>query len=109
MTPVSMAWLFLLGSILTEVLGMIALRYSNGFSLPTPTILAICCILTSLWLISLSLKHLELGMTYAVWAGSSVILALIGVSLYAEAITLMKTVGITLTVLGVVLLNLSAK
>lgn len=110
MTPVSMAWIFLIGSILTEVVGMIILKYSNGFSLLLPTALAICCILASLWLISLSLKQLELGITYAVWAGSSsAILALIGVSFYAESITLIKTIGITLTILGVILLNIGSK
>lgn len=109
MSPVAIAWIFLFGSILTEVLGMITLKHSDGFTLLWPTAMAVCFILASLWLISLSFKHLELGITYAVWAGSSsAILALIGIGFYAESITLIKTIGITLTILGVILLNLGS-
>lgn len=108
MAPTSIAWIFLIGSIATEVLGMIALRYSNGFSKLLPTSLTIALILTSLWLMALSLKHLELGMTYAIWAASSTaIIALIGFAIYAEAITSFKVAGIVLIVIGVVLLNLT--
>lgn len=108
MTPTTIAWLCLIGSILTEVGGMIALKYSHGFSQLAPTALAIVCILASLWLISLSLRQLELGMTYAIWAASSsAILALIGFAFYAENITTFKLTGITLIVIGVVLLNLT--
>jgi small multidrug resistance pump len=109
MTPTTFAWLCLIGSILTEVAGMIALKYSHGFSQLAPTAMAIVCILASLWLISLSLKQLELGVTYAVWAGSSsAVLALIGIGFYAESVTLMKSIGIVLTIFGVVMLNISS-
>ena len=88
---------------------MIALKYSHGFSQLAPTAMAIVCILASLWLISLSLKQLELGVTYAVWAGSSsAVLALIGIGFYAESVTLMKSIGIVLTIFGVVMLNISS-
>jgi small multidrug resistance pump len=110
MNPTTIAWLFLTGSILTEVLGMIAIRYSNGFNLVLPSVLAIACILVSLWLISLSLKQLELGISYAVWASSSTaILTLIGIIFYAESISSFKITGILLIIAGVILLNLSAK
>jgi small multidrug resistance pump len=108
MTPTTIAWLCLIGSVATEVFGMIFLKYSNGFSRLLPTSLAIICILASLWLISLSLKQLEMGMTYAIWAASSsAILALIGFAFYAETITTLKLTGITLIIIGVVLLNLT--
>ena len=108
MSPTSIAWMYLIGSIATEVLGMIALKYSNGFSKLLPTSLAITSILISLWLISLALKQLEMGMTYAIWAASSTaILALIGFAFYAETVTSFKLTGIALIVIGVVLLNLT--
>jgi small multidrug resistance pump len=109
MSPTTIAWIFLICSIATEVFGMIALKYSNGFSKLLPTSLAIVSILTSLWLMSLSLKQLEMGMTYAIWAASSTaIIALIGFAFYAETITSLKLTGIVLIVVGVVLLNLNA-
>lgn len=110
MSPIAIAWLFLIGSILTEVLGMIALRYSNGFSQPVPTVLAIISILTSLWLISLSLKQLELGITYAIWAAASTaIVAIIGIEFYQESVSAFKITGLVFIVIGVVLLNLNTQ
>jgi small multidrug resistance pump len=110
MTPTSIAWIFLIGSILTEVSGMIALKYSNGFRAPLPTTLAIFCIMTSLWLISLSIKQLELGITYAIWAAASTALvAIIGIAFYQESISTFKITGLIFIVVGVVLLNLNTQ
>ncbi len=104
------AWLFLIASILFEVFGMLSLRYSNGFSNFIPTAGAISCFIASIWLMSFSLKQIEMGITYAVWAAASTaIVALLGIAFYQESISQFKIAGITLIVIGVVLLNLSSK
>ncbi len=102
------AWLFLIVSILFEVFGMLSLRYSNGFSNFLPTAGAISCFLASIWLMSFSLKQIEMGITYAVWAAASTaIVALLGIAFYGESISSFKLTGITLVVIGVVLLNIT--
>jgi small multidrug resistance pump len=104
------AWLTLIASILFEVFGMLSLKHSNGFANVLPTAGAISCFLMSIWLMSISLKHIEMGITYAVWAAvSTAIVALLGVAFYAESISSFKITGITLIVIGVALLNLSTK
>ena len=104
------AWLILIASILFEVFGMLSLKHSNGFSNLLPTAGAISCFLISIWLMSISLKQIEMGITYAVWAAvSTAIVALLGVAFYAESISSFKITGITLIVIGVVLLNLTTK
>ena len=103
------AWLLLAASILFEVFGMLSLRYANGFSNILPTLGAISCFLMSIWLMSFSLKHIEMGITYAVWAASSTaIIALVGFAFYQEAMTQLRLIGLILVVLGVVLLNLGS-
>jgi small multidrug resistance pump len=110
MSPLITAWLFLIASILFEVFGMLSLRYSNGFSNLVPTAGAISCFIASIWLMSFSLKQIEMGITYAVWAAASTaIVALLGIAFYQESISQFKIAGITLIVIGVVLLNLSSK
>jgi small multidrug resistance pump len=110
MSPLITAWLFLNASILFEVFGMLSLRYSNGFSNLIPTAGAISCFIASIWLMSFSLKQIEMGITYAVWAAASTaIVALLGIAFYQESISQFKITGITLIVIGVVLLNLSSK
>jgi small multidrug resistance pump len=102
------AWLFLIASILFEVFGMLSLKHSNGFANLLPTAGAISCFITSIWLMSFSLKQIEMGITYAVWAAASTaIVALLGVIFYAESISQFKIIGITLIVVGVILLNLT--
>jgi small multidrug resistance pump len=104
------AWLFLIASILFEVFGMMSLKHSDGFSNLLPTAGAITCFIMSIWLMSFSLKHIEMGITYAVWAAASTaIVALLGIALYQESISALKIAGLTMIVIGVVMLNLATK
>lgn len=110
MNPVLAAWLTLIISTLFEVVGMVFLRYSNGFSNLLPSASAGVCFLLSIWTFSLSLKYIEMGITYAVWASASTALvAIVGIAFYAESSSAYKIIGIALIIVGVVLLNLNAK
>ena len=110
MSPLLVAWLVLIASILFEVFGMLFLKYSNGFSNLIPTAGGVSCFITSIWLMSISLKQIEMGIAYAVWAAvSTAIVAVIGVAFYQESISSFKITGVTLIVIGVILLNLSTK
>ena len=102
------AWLILIASILFEVFGMLSLKHSNGFTNLLPTAGAVSCFLMSIWLMSISLKQIEMGITYAVWAAvSTALIAALGIVFYAESISYFKITGIMLIVIGVVLLNLT--
>ena len=110
MSPLFIAWLILIASIFFEVIGMIFLRYSNGFANWLPSAGGIGCFLLSIWTFSISLKQIEMGITYAVWAATSTaIVAIIGIIYYAESASMFKIVGILLIIIGVVLLNLATK
>ena len=108
MNPLLIAWLILIASILFEVVGMIFIRYSNGFANLLPSVAGASCFLLSIWTFSISLKQIEMGITYAVWAAASTaIVALIGIFFYAESASLFKISGLALIIIGVVLLNLT--
>lgn len=110
MSPIIIAWLILITSILFEVFGMLSIRYSNGFSNLIPSAGAVTCFITSIWLMSISLKQIEMGIAYAVWAAASTaIVALLGIVFYNESIASFKIAGLILVVIGVVLLNVGAK
>ena len=110
MSPLLIAWLILVASILFEVFGMLSIRYSNGFTNLLPTAGAVTCFITSIWLMSISLKQIEMGIAYAVWAAASTALvALAGMAFYNESMGLFKLTGILLITVGVVLLNLASK
>ncbi len=102
-----LAWGLLVLSVLCELAGNIALRYSNGFSKPIPTILTYVSYAFAIWFMALTVKRLELGPIYAIWAGSSVaITAIIGVIAFSEVVSLPKIIGILLITAGVFALNL---
>jgi small multidrug resistance pump len=110
MNIILFAWLILIASIFFEVIGMIFLRYSNGFANILPSIAGVGCFLLSIWTFSIALKHIEMGITYAVWAAASTaIVAVIGITYYAESASMFKIIGIMLIIIGVALLNLTTK
>jgi len=53
-------------------------------------------------------RKLEVGITYAVWAGAGTALtAILGIMAFGESVSLIKISGVAFIVAGVVFLNLS--
>jgi small multidrug resistance pump len=95
-------------AIASEVAGTISLRYSDGFSRPLPSALVVVGYGISFFLLSLVLKELSVGTTYAIWAGAgTAAIAVIGIVALGEPATALKLASIVLIIAGVVGLNLS--
>lgn len=104
------AWLILAASIFSEVAGNIALRYADGFTKPLPSVGVAICYGGAIWLMAIVVKYLELGLTYAVWAGAgTAITALVGIIWFNETSTAMRLLGLGFIVVGVFILNFSTK
>lgn len=102
-----MAYVFLAISILSELIGTSMLKASQGFTKLYPTLFTIVAFVTSFYFLSLALKALPLNVTYAIWSGvGAVATAFISVLIWKEKINTGSIVGITLIVIGVVVLNL---
>ncbi|MBE0336166.1 multidrug efflux SMR transporter [Paenibacillus sp. 28ISP30-2] len=102
-----MAYLFLVISIVGELVGTSMLKASEGFTRLYPTLLTIVAFGISFFFISLTLKTLPLNMTYAIWSGvGAVATVLISVLIWKEKINTGSIIGIALIVIGVVVLNL---
>lgn len=103
-----LAWAILGGSVCFEVSGMLALKYSDGFTHILPASSAIICFLISIWLMSISLKQIEMSSSYAIWASTSIALvSLCGNLFFAEPVSFTKIVGLTSILIGVALLNMT--
>lgn len=102
-----MAYLFLAISIIGELIGTSMLKASQGFTKLYPTIFTIVAFVISFYFISLTLRTLPLNLTYAIWSGvGAVATALISVLIWKEKINTGSVIGISLIVIGVVVLNL---
>ena len=101
-----MTVLYLGLAIASEVIATLALKSSEGFSRPLPSVVVILGYGVSFWLLALVLKHLSVGTTYAVWSAvGTAAIALIGIALYGEAASALKLASLGLIVLGVIGLN----
>ena len=64
-----MAWIFLLLAGVFEVGWVIGMKYSEGFTKLVPSGLMVVAMCLSLWFLTLAVKTLPLGTSYAVWTG----------------------------------------
>ena len=102
------SYLLLLFAIGAEVVATTALKASEGFTRPFPTVTVILGYGVAFYLLSVVLRRLELGVVYATWSAlGTVAVAVIGVYVYGDALTPWRVAGLVLVIVGVVVLNLS--
>ena len=95
-------------AIASEVAATISLRYADGFSRPLPSTIVVLGYALSFWLLSLVLRDIPVGTTYAIWAGAgTAAIAVIGMAVLGEPATALKVGSIALIILGVIGLNAS--
>ncbi|WP_370279521.1 multidrug efflux SMR transporter [Pontibacterium sp.] len=95
-------WSLLMLGIVFEVAGTFCLKLSNGFSNITASVLCFAFFAVALSLITLSAKTLDVSIVYAVWSGVGIVLiTLLGVLFFQEAISPGRIGFIVLILVGV--------
>jgi len=98
---------FLIIAILFELIAVTALKSSNEFTRLWPSVLSLAGYCCSLFFLTLVLRSMSLGVTYAIWSGIGIVfVAVIGVFYHKETLDLPAVIGITLILAGVIILNL---
>ena len=101
-------WLLLACTIVSEVIGTLCLKLSDGFSKPLWIIGTAICYGLAFWGLAIVMKRIDMSITYAVWSGvGTVLTAVVGILLFKEGVSMAKLSGIGMVVGGVVLLNVS--
>lgn len=102
-----MNWLYLLVAILAEVIGTLALRASQGFTLLVPSAIVVLGYGVAFYFLSLTLATIPMGIAYAIWSGIGIVLiSAAGWLLFGQALDLAAMLGIGLIVAGVIVINL---
>ncbi|OCA06630.1 DMT family transporter [Wolbachia endosymbiont of Trichogramma pretiosum] len=102
-----MAWLYLLLAGLVEIIWTTALKYSNGFTRVIPVVIILVSGSVSLYWLSLAMKSIPLGTSYAVWTGiGSIGAAIIGIIFFNDPVNLGRLFSLALVVLGIIGLKL---
>ena len=106
LTP-NQAWALLLVAGLLEVVWLISLKASHGFTKSNFTIVTFVAAALSFWLLGLALRQLPVGTAYAVWTGIGAVgAAVLGIVAFGESLTLARIGCIALIVCGIVGLKL---
>ena len=102
-----MMWAFLVGAILSEVVGTLSLRQSDNFARKAWGVVVVVGYLSSFLLLSLSLdRGMALGVAYGIWAAAGVALtALAGRALFQDPLTPTMLLGIVAIMGGVLLIE----
>lgn len=100
-------WLILLVAIFSEVVATSALKASDGFSKLGPSVLVVVGYGLAFYFLSLTLKVMSVGIAYAIWAGLGIVLmAIIGWFLFEQKLDFAALLGMSLIILGVIVINL---
>lgn len=104
------AYLYLAFAIVAEVIGTTALKASDSFTRPLPSLVTVGCYALSFYLLTFSLRVLPTGIAYAIWSGVGIILiSLISWIVYGQRLDLPALAGLGLIVAGVGVINLFSK
>lgn len=103
-----MAWIYLLVAGLLEVVWASALKQTEGFTRPWPSVVAISTALASFVLLAVALKTLPVGTGYAVWVGIGAVgTVAVGILAFGDAATPARLFFLALILVGIAGLKLT--
>ena len=97
-------------AIVAEVIATTALKSSDSFSRLVPSVITVAGYGTALYFLTVTMKSLPTGVTYAIWSGLGIVLITItSYFVHQQKIDAMGVLGMGLIIAGVVVLNLFSK
>lgn len=102
-----MGYFYLAIAIIAEVLGTSALKASEEFTKPIPSIAVVIGYGIAFYFLSLVLKTMPVGMAYAIWSGLGIVLiTIVGIVVFNQKVDLPAVIGMSFIVCGVIIMNL---
>ena len=101
-----MKWLYLIIAVIFEVIATSALKESNSFTKLVPSLSVIIGYSISFYFLSLTLKNLSIGTTYAIWSGLGILLiCLVGYFRYGQNLDFPAIIGILFIGIGILIIR----
>lgn len=102
-----MGWVYLAIAIVSEVTGTIALKASDGFTHATASAICMAAYGVAFYFLSLVLKSVPVGVSYAIWSGAGIVLITAASALWFKQIPdLAAVLGMGLIIAGVLVIQL---
>ncbi len=102
-----MKWIYLSSGIFFEIVALVFMKKSEGFTKLFPILFVLLFYTLALGCLILVLRQMDTSIAYAIWASAGIlIMALVGIFVLNEPVTIVKIVSMVLIVLGVLGLEL---
>jgi small multidrug resistance pump len=102
-----MTYIYLALAVVAEVIGTSFLKATDEFTKLTPTIVVVVCYIIAMWLLTLVLREMAVGIVYAIWSGMGIVLVTAVAAIYYKEIPdLAAIIGMVLIISGVVVMHL---
>jgi small multidrug resistance pump len=103
-------YLYLFIAIIAEVTATSALKASEEFTKLYPSLIVVVGYGVAFYFMTLVLRVIPIGITYAVWSGLGIVLVtIVGIFLYKQIPDIPAIIGMGLIVSGVVVINVFSK
>ena len=100
------AYIFLAFAIVLEITGTSLVKDTAGFTRWVPSFICLATICFSYYLMSHVVSFIPVGITYATWSGLGIAaITIIGVFKYKQIPNTPTIVGLTLIIVGVIIVN----
>ncbi|NQU29745.1 MAG: multidrug efflux SMR transporter [Anaerolineae bacterium] len=105
-----MAYFYLALAIVAEMVATGALKASEEFTKFIPSMIVVIGYGVAFYFMTLVLRTIPIGITYAIWSGIGIVLiAILGVIFYKEIPDLPAIIGMGLIIAGVIVIHLFSK
>lgn len=102
MTP----YLALALAITAEVIATSALKATDSFTRPLPSVLVVVAYAVAFYFLSVAVKVIPVGVAYGIWSGLGIVLvSVIAYFLHKQSLSVYQIMGLIFIVLGVALVN----
>lgn len=101
-----MTYIFLIASVLCEVVATTSLKMSNSFTRLMPSLVSVLMYASAFYLLTYPMKILPTGVIYAIWSGAGIVLiSIVGVVFLNQKLDFGAIMGIMLILAGVIVIN----
>ena len=105
-----MTYVYLAIAIISEVAATSALKASLSFTKWLPSLVVVVGYSLAFYFMTLVLRTLPIGITYAIWSGVGIVLvAVVGAFMYQQIPDVPAMIGMGLIISGVVVIHLFSK
>jgi small multidrug resistance pump len=100
----------LIVAVIFETIGTTALQASQQFTKLGPSIIVVIAYAAAFYLLALTLKTMPVGIMYAIWSGSGIVLiAVIGWVVFRQTLDWPAVLGMALILAGIVIIQMFSK